>query len=252
MKTLRPIKKNQGIATAYDLKFQDILNDMIKDYLIDIGYIYQMNPPTLPESFNNIEKAVKEKKDKWDELIWAFILANTVNFVAKTYKATDRSLQNALTESGWHVALQETPEISRLVKILVKDNVDLVKSVVNEFQDKAGLAVTRNFVLDRTKDQLQEDIERLIPKTLARAGLVVRDQSNKINNVIQKARFTQLGITRVMWDHGGAYRKEPRPTHEASTGVVFNLSEGCLIDGEYIQPGEKIGCKCVYRAVLPF
>ena len=64
--------------------------------------------------------------------------------------------------------------------------------------------------------------------------------------------MNELGLTKAVWDHGSAYRHEPRHSHVVATGTPFDIREGCLIDGEYIQPAEKINCKCVYKAVLPY
>ena len=84
-----------------------------------------------------------------------------------------------------------------------------------------------------------------------RAELIARDQSNKANAVVNRARQMELGITEAIWMHSHA-GKTPRPDHFKANGTVYKIAEGCKISGEYIQPGEEINCRCTSRPVLPF
>ena len=34
-------------------------------------------------------------------------------------------------------------------------------------------------------------------------------------------------------------------------GKEFDIEKGCLIDGEYIQPGEEPNCGCTSEAIIP-
>jgi hypothetical protein len=52
-----------------------------------------------------------------------------------------------------------------------------------------------------------------------------------------------LGFTKAKWKHSTA-SKEPRQSHLKANNKVYNIEEGCYIDGEYIQPAEKINCNC--------
>jgi uncharacterized protein with gpF-like domain len=94
-------------------------------------------------------------------------------------------------------------------------------------------------------------LKALYPKAANRAVLIARDQSNKANGVVIRARRLELGISEAIWMHSHA-GKVPRPDHVAANGRRFKVAEGCLISGEYIQPGELINCRCTSRAVLPF
>ena len=84
----------------------------------------------------------------------------------------------------------------------------------------------------------------------AQIELIARDQSNKANAVVSRARQLELGITDAIWMHSHA-GKNPRKDHVAANGKRYKIAEGCLISGEYIQPGEEINCRCTSRPILP-
>jgi len=256
MKTLRPIKPNQGIVAKYNSNFQDILLQMCSDYAVDFTSIFLNNPSqnitNTPNSFEAIDDKSKKKRAEWDWLIWLFILNYATYFVVKLCSSAERSLKNALDEAGISVKFTETEASRQMIKALITENSNLITSLTSQYQDKVNETILRGYTLNKSADEIKDEIEALQKSVLARGKLIAKDQSNKINNAIQRVRLTELGITRVVWDHGSAFRFEPRESHIHATGTVFNLLDGCLIDGEYIQPGELIGCKCVYRAVLPF
>lgn len=252
MKTLRPIKANKGVLARYQTRLQHIINEMCADYLVSMAYIYSVNHILAENSLENINKELKEKKDHWKELFLILIGIYTVQFVRNMASSSDKALSNSLNESGVPVSLKPNKVIDNIIEALVLENISLVSNIPDEYHSKMEGIIMRGYAQGKPVDDIKDDIEKLGSTTLSRGNLISNDQANKINIAIQKARLNELGITRVMWDHGGAYRKEPRKTHIEATGTVFDLNEGCYIGGEYIQPAEKINCKCVYRAVLPY
>ena len=109
----------------------------------------------------------------------------------------------------------------------------------------------RSYTQGRDLETMVKDLKALYPKASRRAVLIARDQSNKANSVVQRTRQMELGITEAIWMHSHA-GKEPRPDHVAANGKRYKIAEGCLISGEYIQPGYEINCRCTSRPVLPF
>ncbi len=108
----------------------------------------------------------------------------------------------------------------------------------------------RSVQTGRDLGQLRSDILARYDVTKKRAALIARDQNNKATAVMEKARRISIGITQAKWAHsrGG---KEPRASHVAANGKIYDVAKGCLIDGKYIMPGEEINCRCVSHAVIP-
>jgi SPP1 gp7 family putative phage head morphogenesis protein len=86
--------------------------------------------------------------------------------------------------------------------------------------------------------------------TKKRAALIARDQNRKATAVIHRDSLLDLGVTQAVWHHSHA-GKTPRPSHVAANGKVYELSKGLLVEGEYIQPGQEINCRCTCRAIVP-
>jgi len=109
----------------------------------------------------------------------------------------------------------------------------------------------RSYSNGRDLQTMVSEIKDLYPAAANRAVLIARDQSNKANAVVNRARQLDLGITRAKWmhSHGG---KEPRKDHLAADGKEYDIAKGCLISGEYIQPGQMINCRCTSRPILPY
>jgi len=99
--------------------------------------------------------------------------------------------------------------------------------------------------------QLVGDLQREYGVTRRRAELIARDQNNKASAVMTRIRQQEVGIDEAIWVHAGA-AKHPRPSHvkAGKDRLRYKISEGALIDGEYIWPGEKINCGCIGRPVV--
>ena len=108
----------------------------------------------------------------------------------------------------------------------------------------------RSYAAGRDLSTMVKELKQLYPAASHRAELIARDQSNKANAVVNRARQMELGITEAIWMHSHA-GKNPRPDHVAANGKRYNIAEGCKISGEFIQPGEEINCRCTSRAILP-
>jgi SPP1 gp7 family putative phage head morphogenesis protein len=111
----------------------------------------------------------------------------------------------------------------------------------------------RNYASGRNVKQMAEEIRTRFHVAADRAVLIARDQSNKANAVVQKARQNELGIKEAVWMHSHA-GKEPRRTHVAMNGKRYKVDKGMWDSAvqKFVFPGEEINCRCVGRSVLPF
>ena len=81
------------------------------------------------------------------------------------------------------------------------------------------------------------------------AEFIARDQANKAHAVIERAKRQELGITKAIWLHSHAGKK-PRPSHLAANSKEFDVSKGMYLDGEWVQPGELINCRCCSKSII--
>lgn len=253
MKTLRPIHANRGKATAYKRQLTALIEEMSDSYLYWLTAAYKANPPVAADTLPS-----NDARDKLDNLGKQWIkrfddMAETIatSYVTGMAKLTNKAMLQALKDAGWAVEFKMTRAMRDAMEASITENVSLIKSIQSQYHTKIEGIVMRNYAKGGDLYSMRTEIQQVKPITVKRAVLIARDQSNKLNAVVQKARQQELGITQAKWMHSGA-GKEPRPDHVAADGKIYDIDKGCLISGEYIYPGELINCRCVCRSVLPF
>lgn len=136
------------------------------------------------------------------------------------------------------VLTQSGPMLDAL-RAATKDNIDLIKSIPEQYFEKLGDAVGKNMERGMRFEDLAKEIERIGDVTESRAKLIARDQTSKMNGAFNEARQTSLGIDRYVWQTSGDERV--REEHQANDGQVFNWNDPPATG----HPGEDINCRCV-------
>jgi len=249
MKIVRSIHCNLGIQQAY----YHAINTLIKEMVADVE---SNQLATDSDILNQAIQSISFLKRKFSEFAKKWITRFDTNapILAEKYmqaqgNATDKAFRSALKDVGWAVDFHVTPQIKMAINGAIAENVGLIKSIPKEYFGKIEDIVVRNYEKGRDLKSMADQIEALGHSTRKRAVLIARDQSNKLNGVIQKTRQTELGIDTAIWMHSHA-GKQPRPDHVAAHRKEYKVSEGCLISGKYIYPGELINCRCSARSVI--
>jgi SPP1 gp7 family putative phage head morphogenesis protein len=171
-------------------------------------------------------------------------------YLKGSFKTTNSAMRMALKDAGLAVKFEMTRGMRDAFNASLAENIGLIKSIPEQYLQKVEGVVARGYASGRDLQAIIKGLRRLYPITQNRAILIARDQSNKANAVVTKARQLELGINKAQWkhSHGG---KVPRPDHVAADGRIYDVAKGCLISGERIWPGEKINCRCTSRSILP-
>jgi SPP1 gp7 family putative phage head morphogenesis protein len=125
----------------------------------------------------------------------------------------------------------------------VKDNVALITSIPPQYFEKLEKAVSENFVQGVRYEHLQSEVERIADVTESRAKLIARDQTSKMNSAFNKERQTSIGIEKYQWQTMEDERV--RESHAELDGEEFRWDAPPDIDGEPLNPGEDIDCRCL-------
>lgn len=167
-------------------------------------------------------------------------------------KNSDVSLYNALDTAGFTVEFKMTAPMNNALQATIAENVGLIRSIPEKYFTEVEGLVMRSVARGRDLSFLTDELQKRYGITRRRAAFIAMDQNNKATSVMQAARQQSIGIVEGDWDHSGA-GKHPRHSHVQAGKEKrrFRLDKGCLIDGEYILPGELPGCKCGWRAVIP-
>jgi SPP1 gp7 family putative phage head morphogenesis protein len=258
-KTVRAIPANRGLEVRYRKAMQALIAEMQNSVEYWLTAAYRKEPPrmlALVEQAQDAAPSAKIKKilddlakrwiDRFDE--YAPKIAEA--YLQGMFKSTDSAFRQALKDSGWTVEFKMTPAVRDAFNASVAENVSLIRSIPEKYLQQAEGIVMRSYSTGRDLETMVKELKTLYPISSRRAELIARDQSNKANAVVNRARQMELGITEAIWMHSHA-GKNPRQDHVAANGKRYKIAEGCKISGEFIQPGEEINCRCTCRAVLP-
>jgi uncharacterized protein with gpF-like domain len=177
-------------------------------------------------------------------------------FVDRAAGATDVQLADILKKAGFTVQFRATYDVNNAMQAAIGENVGLIKSIASQHLTEVEGLVMRSMQNGRDLATLTQELTQRYQVTSRRASFIARDQSNKMTSVINRARQTELGITQARWrhSHGG---KHPRKSHvdasqaDGGKGKVYDVAKGCLIDGEYVWPGQLPNCRCTAQSIIP-
>lgn len=241
MKILRQVKKNKGVEVEYRKRLEKLVDAM------DASVMYWILADYGNRTAKEMAQAIQKRVKQWTKVFgdkagdMALWFANTVK------KHTETGFRMALGEQG----IVKSPKVDSLTYNAVKiENEDLIKSIPEKYFTGIETVAMMALLYSWDKDRLKEAIEKRHGITERRVKTIASDQTHKSNVLFHKALCDAMGINKAKWVY--TYRSEtPRESHVEADGKVFDLDKGCLIDGEYIFPGEKINCKCDFRAIIP-
>lgn len=234
------MKANKGVEMEYRKRLDKLLDAMNKSVLYWILADYGNR--TAKEMARAIQRRIKQ----WDK-----IFGNKAKDMALWFA---RTVKNH-TEVGFRTALQSVG-VNRYITVpdnainaVEIENEDLIRSIPEKYFLGISTVAMMAIMYDWSADELEKQIEKRRGITWRRIRTIVRDQTHKSNNLFVKSLCDAVGIKRAIWVY--TYRSEqPRESHVAADGRMFDIDKGCLIDGEYIFPGEKINCRCLFKPVI--
>lgn len=264
---LRPVVPNVGIEAAYKKALDRMVDEMHKSLLYWLTAQYRANTPSMAgdagiESFrdgspaNAMRRAIHRMSRRWLKAFDKGSEDLAAYFAEKTASSSDAQLKAILKKAGFTVEFKANEAINNAMQASIGENVSLIRSIASEHLTQVEGSVMRAMTSGRDLKTLTDELIERHAVTRKRAAMIARDQSNKMTAVITRARQQELGITHARWRHSGA-GKHPRPSHleagrdDGGKGRLYEVDKGCLIDGEYIRPGELINCRCTCRSVIP-
>lgn len=265
---LRPVRANAGVEAVYNKQLQRWVEMMHRSLVYWISAQYRANPaPSLAqdaghESFrdgspaNAMRRAMHRMSRRWLKAFDKGSEDLAKYFVDRAAGATDVQLKDILKKAGFTVQFRRTYDVNNAMQAAVGENVGLIKSIASQHLTEVEGLVMRAMQDGRDLATLTQELTHRYQVTSRRAAFIAKDQANKMTSVINRARQQELGITQAHWrhSHGG---KHPRKSHvEASQadggkGKVYDVDKGCLIDGEYIWPGQLPNCRCTAQSIIP-
>ena len=258
-KIVRSVAANRGIEAKYRKDMRRMIAEMHNSVEYWLRAAYRKYPPRMTALVDVAQDASPSKSTKriFDELAkrwiakfdeWAPKIAES--YVRGMFKTSDSAFRKALADAGWSVEFKMTPAVRDAFNASLSENVSLIKSIPDQYLQQVEGVVMRSYSAGRDLETMVKELRKLYPTASRRVETIARDQSNKANAIVNRARQMELGITEAIWMHSHA-GKNPRPDHVAANGKRYRIAEGCKISGKFIQPGEEINCRCTSRPILP-
>ena len=149
-------------------------------------------------------------------------------------------------------ALSGQGRIAEAMRRATEWNVQLIKSIPEEYLGKLGAAVGEAWEQGRRWEDIAAVLDHVGDVTESRVEIIARDQTAKMNSAFSRVRMLDVGINRYQWQTSGDERV--RETHAEVDGQEFGFDEPGpvvgTVDGEPCHPGEDILCRCTALPVF--
>lgn len=251
----RPVHPNVGIQAEYRRKLDALIGEMARSYAYWLKAQYRATPPRLAQDAvpaRELEREMSELGKRWQKKFDEAAPKLGHWFSQSTSRRSSAALQKILADAGMSVKFQLTPTMRDAYAATAAENVGLIRSIAQKYHGEVQGLVMRSVSTGRDLAGLTDELQARFGVTRNRAALIARDQNNKSTAVFVRVRQQELGL-KATWlhSHGG---KEPRKTHLANTGKVYDPAKGWFDPDprvrRHIWPGELINCRCVSRSIV--
>jgi SPP1 gp7 family putative phage head morphogenesis protein len=248
----RTQRANAGLQALYQKRLNAMVDEMHRSVEYWIKAQWRSNTPLAMDASaaSALRAAIARLTKRWlknfDEGA-----ANLADYFATgAMNRSDAQLKQTLRDAGFSVQFKFTRNMQQAYTAVIGENVALIKSIPEQYLKSVEQTVMQSVARGRDLGYLSTQLQDTYGVTKRRAALIARDQNNKASAIMSMTRSLDLGITEGIWRHSGA-GKHPRPEHVKASGEVFKLAKGMYLEGEWVQPGEAINCRCTYSPVIP-
>jgi hypothetical protein len=174
-------------------------------------------------------------------------------FTLAAHRRSQDSLKKILKDGGISVEFKMTAPMRDVLDATLAENVSLIKSIGSQYHTEVEGMVMRSVTAGRDLQSLNKELKERYGVTERRANFIALDQNNKATSSFVRVRQQDLGL-KAKWlhSHGG---KEPRPTHLANDGNVYDPAVGWFDPDPKVRkriwPGQLPRCRCVSVSVVP-
>lgn len=252
---LDEIKSNWAIEQRYIKLLYKLTHKMTADVKLSIFDNLDETDgiEALSVRFKKIYPKIDKRLNDWQVIFNKHSKNYATEFVQSVDKDVQKQLKNTIKKNiadDLVIKFDETNQAA-LAKVqgVLKENIDLIKDIPDKMKEKLQFQLTQSMQHGGNVKDFKQKVIEITGVTDKRAAFIARDQVFKATSAISHARQAEIGIKKQAWDYT-YISKEPRKSHEAANGKIYEIDKGCLIDGEYIFPSQLVNCKCSSRPVL--
>jgi SPP1 gp7 family putative phage head morphogenesis protein len=276
MASKKRIKKNesrmQGTRLSYNVSEQadyvrnikklmmKVINETERSVLklFDSDFAEQYFSSAQDESISSQARILTNKITDKFSLLFNFkskLIAKLM--VKRQVQASSISLSRSLQKFGNDLTLDVkkiSPTLKEIIKASVVENVNLIKSIKDEYLSDVKGQVMRSITTNSGTTNLIPALQKYKGISLRRAKNIALDQTRKVYNNVNAERMKNAGINQFIWLHSGGGQK-PREDHIEMDGNKYSFDDPPIIDkktGLRGIPGQAINCGCTMKPVYDF
>lgn len=187
-------------------------------------------------------------------------------FLSRLDRNSARSMSsNIKNATGVDLAGQiNSSDIDQLLNVKIAENVALITSVKNEYVEDIGKIVRDNILNGERSTRLITEIKERGQVTEARAKLIARTETSKVNAQLGRLRAEALGSKTYVWST--VIDERTRTDHVVMDGKLCRFDDPTVYsddDGKTWKPRSQIGgveilagdiynCRCTALPVVSF
>jgi len=245
LRPVRPSRANELWYKSELLKIVKLLRSSAERHLLPAIHHYTFGnkgvgdaaPPSIKDQFGTMRSEFGGIDSVAKRLSKAAVTRNL--------KAVDDRLKAIIKEAvGVDITaiFAHDTEIMQAMDAATKANIDLITSIPEEYFTKLEKALNDNWVEGVRYEHLANAVQHVADVTESRAKVIARDQTSKMNSSFNRVRQTSVGIEKYTWQT--SEDEHVRESHAELDGQTFRWDSPPEIDGEALNPGEDILCRC--------
>lgn len=252
----QPLRPDKRISPALRKAIYDSLGPVAADVANIVPWLQSTASPA------EANRVMRQLQDKWRGLYGPRADEMARRTVAAVNGSSKSSLEKSLTRSlGVNMAkIVDDATVKAALELGTVQTSGLIKSIPQEYLQDVEKAVMQSYLQQPFAEgrSLSQELAHIYGGLKERAAFISRDQTSKLNSLIDKARCEELGIEKYIWrtakdnrvvgKPGGMY---PNPTeghgnHWAREGKIYRLNEPPA-DGP---PGWPYNCRCYAEPII--
>lgn len=195
-----------------------------------------------------IKKAILDEVPVLTKKLDSSVVVNGVK--ADIGKNVELGLERQLRTRQFGIKFVLTPKMRAIVHPEIIKNVSLIQDLPSQYFTEVEELVMRSVAAGGDLKTLSIELHERFGITRDRAAWIATNQNRKVTAVMRRERALECGLTRAVWTHMRS--QHPRQSHIDANGREYDVAKGCLIDGEYIQPGQLDDCHCAANLIFPW
>lgn len=240
MRELKRVPPNKGIEKEYKRKLNKLIQAMSDSVMYWV--LADFGNRTANEMANAIRKRVRQ----WDK-----VFGKDAERIAEWFvKSVQKQTETGMTQAFKTVGRKMKPTPQHVIKAIEMENIELIKSIPQKYFIGIREVALLSLIYGWDKEKLTEELIKRKGIVERRVKNIASDQTHKTTELIKVAICENNNIKYAKWKY--TWRSEtPREKHIEADGLIFDISKGCLIEGEYWLPAEAINCKCDFNPIIP-